>query len=448
MAREAPGGRSRVLPRVLTAASLVLLAAAVPSAGFAVGDARDDQYRTADFDLRSGKIAPSVRAESDGPETPRQCDVEQLRDTKHVDSPSRAPRTRQRDGDRSCAALARGASRPLPAGLGRWTRPGPGRSARPQRAGGDLPPAGGLVAAPRRRPRHRRAQARQGGVVERRLRLVVARRTSADRGQPEDRREGRLAESGQERRSYRLRRRQPANGCERLDVHACRRSVRAPERQGGAAAVAPRGADTGVRDRRLRRARRRPRELSADRRRTQRTRAPSPEHGRPCGRQPEVEGLSGLSARRPEPLSVESTRAPTSASSGAGRRGRPATSRSPPARPTWAFRGTRSRREARASRPRETTTSRRSAGAFHPARPVARLCRPTNRRARRATTSIRGRTSGLRRSAIRRTSSGAAGTTSTPRPRTSSRCTTGCTIGRSISASTRSTGTPRRLPAG
>ena len=60
MAREAPGGRSRVLPRVLTAASLVLLAAAIPSAGFAVGDARDDQYRTADFDLRSGKIAPSA----------------------------------------------------------------------------------------------------------------------------------------------------------------------------------------------------------------------------------------------------------------------------------------------------------------------------------------------------------------------------------------------------
>ena len=35
--------------------------------------------------------------------------------------------------------------------------------------------------------------------------------------------------------------------------------------------------------------------------------------------------------------------------------------------------------EARPSRPRETTTSRRSAGAIHPARPVARLCRPTNR---------------------------------------------------------------------
>jgi extracellular elastinolytic metalloproteinase len=59
MARQAPGGRSRGLVRVLTAASLVLLAAAVPSAGLAVGDVRDDHYRTADFDLRTGKIAPS-----------------------------------------------------------------------------------------------------------------------------------------------------------------------------------------------------------------------------------------------------------------------------------------------------------------------------------------------------------------------------------------------------
>jgi hypothetical protein len=60
MARHSLGGRAGAFRRLLAAAALVLVAAALPSAGLAVGDVRDDHHATKhDFDLRSGKLAPT-----------------------------------------------------------------------------------------------------------------------------------------------------------------------------------------------------------------------------------------------------------------------------------------------------------------------------------------------------------------------------------------------------
>jgi hypothetical protein len=61
MARQFLGGRAGVFRRLLATAALVLVAAALPSAGQAVGDVRDDHNATRhDFDLRSGKTAPTA----------------------------------------------------------------------------------------------------------------------------------------------------------------------------------------------------------------------------------------------------------------------------------------------------------------------------------------------------------------------------------------------------
>ena len=243
------------------------------------------------------------------------CDVEQLRGTEHVDSPSRAL-GRVKGTATAAARRWLAAHRGLPAGLGRRARPGPGCGARPQaavtfrqRAGSSPLLDGGLVTVALRRAK---------AVVERRLCLVVARRTSADRGQ-------RMIDAKDAWRraarsvGHRLRRRQPANGCERLDVHVP--TVCPGSRASGVGScLAARRADTGVRDRRLRRGRRRPGELSA---------RPDARNGRVLLRQSTVDHAADNPCGRCFPATRSAawtairgiTRAPTSASSGAGRRG-------------------------------------------------------------------------------------------------------------------------------
>jgi extracellular elastinolytic metalloproteinase len=59
MARNPSGGRARRRRRGFAAAIVALIAVAVPSGGFAVGDVHDNHATAKDFDARTGKIAPT-----------------------------------------------------------------------------------------------------------------------------------------------------------------------------------------------------------------------------------------------------------------------------------------------------------------------------------------------------------------------------------------------------